>query len=67
MTFPCEVGIKCYALVSLFQALGQWGRSKSSVGLGDEWDLVGKEEVLPLSLGRPCLSPQPALLSDLSH
>ena len=67
MTFPCEVGIKCYALVGMFQALGQWERSESSAGPGDERDLVGKEGALPLSLVRPRLSLQPVLLSDLPH
>ena len=37
------IGLQKLFVISLFQALGQWGRLESRAGRGNEWGLVEKE------------------------
>ena len=50
--------------VSLFQALGQWGRIRKKRGTRDKRGLVGKEEAMTLLVARPALFSDPTSLTE---
>ena len=50
--------------VSLFQALGQWGRIRKKRGTSDRRGLVGKEGAMTPLVVRPALFSDPSSLTE---